>query len=470
MEIVNYLIETTSKIWLFVEKHHKIFTCLWSIIVFTIFVLYTSEPGNRFEYVQHLGKKAYNNAYLSILGPAGTSIVGIEFIKKCLFSTLDFVKSKVKNYDHNYVRVIKEFKTLKCKQDLTRLFNNLDEQYYEYSKIQHEKKNKKYIVEYMELVVDIIKIEAKYKIDNTNDAVAQSPKLIKLINKLDSFVNSYGICGKKLETKVINPLLSFIADGSIVNNGPQLNAIFLVGAPGVGKTHFVKTLVDIIGAKLYIHNPKNKVGVQNFVNYAVPLSKQYSKFSMFLKVIIESGKTTSPSIIFIDEVDKMGAYYANIMLEILGDSTNRHMHFSGFGDITLTIPKNVLIICASNVTLKQLAENNKSLVPLISRFEEIHISMGKEFQSQYAVDYLRSHLEHMSEEDNEYVKKIIDKNYEGLREIINLLNLYIIHTETIKRLSKYKQVRSKSEYIKSSLSALTALSQTKMTSQTKLTS
>ena len=70
---------------------------------------------------------------------------------------------------------------------------------------------------------------------------------------------------------------------------------------------------------------------------------------------------------------------------------------------------------------KQLAENNKSLVPLISRFEEIHISMGKEFQSQYAVDYLRSHLEHMSEEDNEYVKKI-------MQAILNLCRQYIYST------------------------------------------
>lgn len=469
---VTRCVEIIGKTYTLVEQYSKIITCLWSMMLFVVFVIYNSEPGERYEYVQKLGVSFYNNAYVSILGPTGTSIVGIEMIKKCLFNLLDAVKKLIKKYDYEYVAVIREYKTLTPTDDksLLHMFADLDGLYSIFRRHEYDVNKSKYVLEFMKLTTKLIKIENNYCRTKTtvpsstvvpastaSQQFVHSPQLSDMVNKLDAFVKSYGMCGKRLELKVINPIISSMIEPDNYN-GPPLSSIFLVGAPGVGKTHFVNTLVDIIGAKLYVCD-KHIVGTldpdSRHISYSQPISNQYHKFNMFLKIIIENDNSNKPIIVFIDEIDKIGNKLDDTLLKLLGESSKRYMYFPCLGNIKLTIPNKLLVICASNISMEQMSKNNKNFFPLISRFEEINITLEQKFQIEYSLCYLRTNLKNTTPEDEEYIKLIINKKkYTGLREIINIINQYINHNNALKQLSMYKHVRSKTEYIKNNLMTL----------------
>jgi hypothetical protein len=125
-------------------------------------------------------------------------------------------------------------------------------------------------------------------------------------------------------------------------------------------------------------------------------------------------------------------------------------------ELNITIPKNVVLICASNTTLELIGEKDNNYAPLLSRFVEIFIpDMSKELQLKATTEYVKKIYPELTAEDQDFIKDIVYRTtFPGMRELINISNTYVRQLKSIAALQKYKKMETPSEFRTSYLKQL----------------
>lgn len=269
--------------------------------------------------------------------------------------------------------------------------------------------------------------------DKSNVDIVDSEYIKVLSAQLNDFVKTYSEAGDQLTDQIVNPFLLQMMGKKTL----PMSAIFLVGKPGVGKTKFVNTIAEKLGAKMYEFTHVKK---DDFISYRTNAKDQYKKLSVFTKIALENdGK---PVILFIDEFDKnLNPNLLNTMLEILSDPKTRKIREKNLR-LNIRVPSNVMVMCASNTTLEDIAAADKTYVPLLSRFVQINIpDMTKELQIQVSLDYIRSIYPDVTEKDEEFIISVVNKTkHAGMRELLSVINTYTTFLASYKELSAIEGV------------------------------
>jgi hypothetical protein len=439
----KYLITLNKKLHKLNEtvKKNHIFMTFGSFLLLLFILVYTSYDDIKNKSANELIYSVYT--YL-IGGSLSGTILGQHAIKDLFYELISAIR-KALTYDHEFYEIKDNFTKLKknglIDEKMDYFFRSLEDDYNNFSKrnttsSQQEVQN---IKSFMNLLTDLTAT-------HNEEMNTQIPEdyIIEISRKLEEFIKDYGSAKKQLDEELANPLLL----NMIGKEGPPISAIFLVGNPGVGKTRFVKHFSEILKAKIYEFLPDRKNERREFIPWAKSAKEFYPDLSVFTQMALDAKKNKGPVILFIDEIDKkLSEELLTTMLDLLGDPKNRVARDPTLG-LDIKLPRNIVVICASNKTLEKIAEADETYKPLLSRFIEIFIpDMSKEIQVKATTEYLESIYPDLKEEDRQFIKDVVYRTkFPGLRELINITNTYVRHLQAISTLSKYKKIQGPTEY------------------------
>ena len=332
---------------------------------------------------------------------------------------------------------------------------------YQLSSSSNDPSNKEFIN-----IVDQLNFIMKLANITGNPTVAhsiQTDTIITLVNDLDELLSSYSNVYDKLETSVINPLVLVLSDID-KSKIPPFSSIFLVGNPGVGKTYFVNSLIeklkkavdgkveriDINLKNLTAISGNNTGGYSHSTGPLIvkDMNDFFSKLHPFTKSIVNE---SIYKIVFIDEIDKIlksnsGYILLEFLLSLLGSSVGDRKYYDNvIGD--MIIPKDVLIIAASNMSLEELTASMAQMNPLKSRFIEIHIpDLTKEMQIRLTAKYLDdlySKIGRIADSDDyDFICDLVyDTDLSGVRELHTYMNIYVQQILIYDKLKSYKKMK-----------------------------
>lgn len=438
----KYLIKVNKKLHQLndsIKKNHIVVT-FGSFLLLLFILMYTSYDDIKTKSVNELMYGVYT--YL-----IGGSLLGQYAIKDAFYELISKIRTAL-TYDHEFHEIkdnfmkLKEAKLVDDKMD--RLFRNIEADYSDISTSPRPSTTSKQemanLKSFMQLLIDLT--ASHHEEMNT---VLPDDYITDIIAKLEEFMKDYGSAAKQLDRELVNPLLL----NMIGKEGPPVSAIFLVGRPGVGKTRFVQHLAKILHAKVYEFLPpaKGDIGRINF--FAKSAKEQYPNLSVFTRMTLDAKENKGkPMILFIDEIDKkLNKELLTTLLDLLGDPKSRKMADPGL-NITVKLPKNIVVVCASNKTLELIVEENKKYEPLLSRFVEIFIpDMAKEVQLKATTDYIKSIYPQLTKEDETFISDVVYRTtFPGMRELINISNTYVRQLQAITALQKYKTVETPAEF------------------------
>lgn len=363
----------------------------------------------------------------------GGSILAQYVVRDSLYNVMNRLNKYLK-YDLEYHNIVKSFNELKLKD--TRIFNVFNRIAIDYEHYEHNS-SKIYAKGAKSLMKFVIELYSPSPIRKTND-------IKEIVQKLELLKKDYGNVSEILNNSIIDPILLDM----LGIKGPAISPIFLSGNPGVGKTRFVNLLGQIVGAKVYNYNLCKK----NDYSYSRSAHEQIKDFGIFVEIMYEYDG--SPIILFIDEFDKNlnkddGYEILAVLLELLGDSIKR-VTTSNFLRLPLTMPNNMIVVCASNKTLQNISKNNDRYEPLFSRFIEIKLpDLTKEIQTQSTIEYVKSIYHEFNEEDETFLTELVSRtDFKGLRELINISNTYVSNLKSIPFLKEIKPMYDYSDFRK----------------------
>lgn len=425
------------------DKNNRLVLTIGSFLVLLFVLFYTSYKDIR--------EKTFGELVTSTCTYLlGGSILGQHAIKDAFYELVSTIKGAI-TCDSDFKRLKTDFNRLRddnlIDDDMLKFFNRLED-YYENNmecnqteKIIKENSN---IKSFMNLIIQLNRTHHEEM-----NTLLPDEFIRDIITRLDEFIKEYGSAAKQLDRELVNPMLL----NMIGQKGPPISGIFLVGAPGVGKTRFVKHLGEILRTKIYEFDPK-KEKIELWVK---SVKEQYSKFSVFTRMALEANKNEGkPLILFIDEIDKkINFNMLDVLLELLGDSKSRKMRDPALG-VSVTLPTNLIVVCASNKSLEEIIIKSAKYAPLKSRFIEIFIpNISKEVQLKVTVDYVRTIYPNITEDDEKFIRDVIYKtSYPGMRELFNISNTYVRHLQALNSLQKYKEVETPKEFRESYLMLL----------------
>ncbi len=342
----------------------------------------------------------------------------------------------------NVMNIILDLKNLYikvyCKRDyeikLDKLVENIDNKTICFSLINNISANNRFYIDYIKQQQtdnqDIIK-----KINKNNESIETLLKFSKKhnyvlknfdhkIELLDKLIGTYGNSKQSLKNNVLMPFLNKISTN---NDTITISPIFLYGNPGTGKTIFVEKLSEILDTTLIKFSDKEKHGYFDYDK-----GVEIKEFSQYARGIYESLDMYGHDfiIVFIDEIDKKlftlndnkicpnYSFLQNILLNINGN----RIIYDKYLRANINI-KNILIVCASNLSLKELEKKHEAFIPLTNRLVEIHIDdMTFEIKMSILMEYSKKYLDE-SNIDIDYIKLLIEKvNDCGVRKLLTIMN------------------------------------------------
>jgi flagellar biosynthesis GTPase FlhF len=428
------LIQINEKI-----KSNGLVMTLGTFLLLIFVLLYTSYDDIKTKSVWEL---IYNLFTYLFSG----SLLSQHAIKDTFYELSAKIK-KAFSYDHELEEINEQFKYLQ-KENLidtktASFFRELNNDYLsinngEQTATTHlDKSNLK---SFMKLAIDLNTTRK-----SEMNTVLSNEDIKNISDRLTEFINDYGTAKKQLDKQIINPLLLSM----IGKNGPPISAIFLVGNPGVGKTRFVNELANKINANIYEYIYDKKQGFHRMNTLSKSVKEQYQNLNVFIKMKLESNdEPNKPIILFIDEIDKkLNKELLTELLQLLGDPKSREIKDKAL-NINVKLPKNLIIVCASNKSLESIVEKNSIYEPLLSRFVEIFIpNMTKDKQYDIAIKYMTGLYPQITDDDKKFIREVINRTkYPGVRDIITISNSYISHLKSIVELHHIKQIESPAEY------------------------
>lgn len=321
-------------------------------------------------------------------------------------------------------------------KDFNYLYCECKEIIYTYSCANIDKEQEKCIANVMDFIKFMSNLSKKYE-----KKCLPLDSIKQLNTEMSEFLQSYGSAGEVLSSTLIDPILMYLGTNE---NFSSFNPIFLSGNPGVGKTRFVKILAEKLNSHIEYFDIKKdtRLGRLRIHN---DFAKEYENFNNVTKLISKSVKNQNKiNILFIDEIDKIlknkddeSNYVNDTLLSILGSSKEKMFrdHYIG---VDICVPRNIIIICASNKSLKQIIQDDEKYEALQSRFTEIHIpDMSTELQYKLCLKYLES----PEEEEMKFIKEVVNiRKYHGMRELELFMNYYINKKKSISFLKNIKDV------------------------------
>lgn len=399
--------------------------------------------------------------YTSRMIPSEFSMIYMEFVRLSLYGVVTEVYKLFVRYDEDIKTLQREFDSIGSKNQSIKIFyNKLIDEFDQYGK--NEQKNVK---NFMKFVIKLTKYTKAINDGglSTDTIQVYSKDIQNVCDELLLLVKDYDTAKLQLEEKLTNAIL-------LIMNGcynTTTNAIFLHGSPGVGKTYFVEKLASITGAKIYKYSPNTDYNFRPSPSEI--LESQLDSYPVFVKIAANNADPKIPIILFIDEFDK-GIIKSNPdpyadqntdiqlcdMLELLGDSVCKKKYIEEF-DITLEIPKNLIVICSSNKSLAEISKAHPNYNPLISRFDEVHIpDINKDIKYKLSLKHMESIHQNIDSLDDKFIRKLIDMtDYAGVRELFSLINTYVQYLNSYNVLKNYKNLCDKNTYIEQYLEDLT---------------
>jgi hypothetical protein len=234
------------------------------------------------------------------------------------------------------------------------------------------------------------------------------PKIRVDINKVISKFDDMVVDNKdELISKILVP---FILKLNGESNIP-INPVYLLGSPGVGKTHFVKKMADvlnipIINATILDYNYHR--GSHHSDKFDDKMVHMYIR-SLYTSITTKKSRTF---IMFIDEFDKKLQRTSDI-LEYLNCHNNEV--YDSYIDITADIG-DILPVCAGN---KRISNIHKCHIPLDDRFVTINFpKMSNEVKRSIVYDI-------MNVPKSSGIDTIIKNDkFHGIRQLLMKVNLY----------------------------------------------
>lgn len=368
------------------------------------------------------------------------SVLGQHLLKDYLYMTIDNIKPHL-TIDENEERIselLREFENLDKKitlpDDFRRFFMSCINQAKRAQDAYKIEKNKKTydketqnITLFMNFVLNFLKPKERQTIS--------IDEITKLNNAFKEFIENYGDSKDDLIESIVRPILLYLGTNIEM---PAINSIFLVGSPGVGKTHFVNEIAKKLDARIVKYNNEEDV---DRIRVYEDFESQIKNLNPITQIAM-SENMNKINILFIDEIDKIllrkddtSDELIMFLLNILGDSSNKTIYDRSL-NLNVKIPKNTIIICASNTSLVDLSNEIKQLKKaLISRFREIVIpDLTKEIQLKLILEYMDTYknVVDIDSEDEKFVSDVIySANYKGLRELKLFVDNYINNKKAI---------------------------------------
>jgi hypothetical protein len=212
------------------------------------------------------------------------------------------------------------------------------------------------------------------------------------------------------EELIAKILVPFILRLNGESNIP-LNPVYLLGSPGVGKTHFVNKMSEIIGIPIV-----NTTLVNYNYHQNVHTDSRFDEqmIHMYIRTLYTAitTKKTRTFIMFIDEFDKKIERTSNV-LEYM--NCNNNEVFDYYLDIGCDIG-NILPVCAGN---KRISKVHKCHAPLDDRFVTINFPrMTQEIKSGIVYDILN--IPRSGGIDT----LINNDRFHGIRQLLMKVNIY----------------------------------------------
>ncbi len=410
-----------------------------------LFTIYSSYDDYKDKSMNETASSIFN--YL-----LGSSILGQHLIKDYIYKTIEDVKPYLVENEAiiENEEIKNEFESLKKQGLVTKEFEKFYDRCidimseFRIERTQLSKDDEKYIKNISHFIKFITILSKETQRTNIDTGV------LKKINiDLEDFLSSYGSANQELVDSVVDPILMYLSSNGKDDKLPPFNSIFLTGNPGVGKTRFVTEIVKKIDANIeyFKLDEKSDRYDDDRVRIHKDFKEQSDKFSAITNLILKSKKDPNKiNFLFIDEIDKIlkskkGDQMNEILLKLLGSSEEKIIKDSFLG-IDLVVPKNIVVICASNASLHSLAKINKKFNPLKSRFVEILIpDLSKELQYELTVKYMKELYYDITDFDKSFIKKVVyESKYSGMRELKLFINLYVQKKKSIDILKNIKKV------------------------------
>lgn len=281
------------------------------------------------------------------------------------------------------------------------------------------------VEKYYSCVKNILEASAKQKVlENVRDVVYN----------VEKYISNFTDNKDTLKKCVIKP---FVYNLASQGHKTRINAIYLHGSPGVGKTRFVENFAKITNAyvsKLTI----TQIGrmLDGYMCY----QNSHHNFSEDklnpITLAVRNSKINGfcGTIVMIDEMDKFEKRDKRVLFRFLLQALNSESttFYDEYLDFNVDL-NNVLFVCAGNKKIEELGEE---AIPLKSRFIEILFG-GIETVSKEKIvrEYIHNKVKEKSiritKEINKYIGTFITgilKTYEatpGVREILNQTDVFI---------------------------------------------
>jgi ATP-dependent Lon protease len=243
---------------------------------------------------------------------------------------------------------------------------------------------------------------------NNNNIDIRKDFIKKIYNELDNKL--YGL------EYVKNSIISYLCQ--LFNNKKFNKYICLVGPPGVGKTHIINLLSEILKI------PFNYISLANIDESSILLGHSYtfegSKYGLIAESVINNG--CKNGIILFDELDKCNQKVQNSLLGVFDPLQNNRFRDSYFNEFFIDLSETIIIVCLNDIhKLNPILRDRLHIINIEGYSNDEKINIIKkyiipELNTQFNLNNIII--------DDEVIDLIIQKsiNHKGIRLIKSILN------------------------------------------------